>query len=84
LEEIRDYRFRTLILNGLVAVRWGVAASFTCAVKRYGVVVVADDVGMPLIAPVLGSNDIPGGRDPLDIDHVYGGIPQSACNCVAG
>jgi hypothetical protein len=84
LEEIRDYRLRTLILNGLAAVRWGLAASFTCAVKRYGAVVDAADVGVPLIAPVLGFNDNPGGKDPLEIDHVYGGVPPLACSCVAG
>jgi hypothetical protein len=80
LEQIRDYRFRTLILNGLVAVRWGVAASFTCAVNWYGEVVDADDVGVPLITPVLRFNDKPGGRDPLEIDHVYGGVPPLAAS----
>jgi hypothetical protein len=63
-----------LILNGWVAVRWGLAASFTCAVKRYGAVVDAVDVGVPLIAPVLRLNDKPGGRDPLEIDHGCGNI----------
>jgi hypothetical protein len=73
-----DYRLRILILNGWVAVRSGLAASFTCAVKRYGAVVDAVDVGVPLIAPVLRLNDKPGGRDPLELTMDAAIFPRTA------
>ena len=82
-EEIRDYYFRTLILSALVAARGGVTESLTCTVKRYGAVVDAADVGLPLITPLL-DNAKPGGRGecgPIGIvDHVYGGVPPVAAS----
>ena len=57
LEEIRDYRFRTLIVNALVA-SWALSLSLTRTVK----LVEPGFVGFPLITPVLLllDNDKPG------------------------
>jgi hypothetical protein len=34
-----------------------------------------DVVGVPLISPVEGSRVSPTGKDPLEIDQVYGAVP---------
>ena len=37
-------------------------------------------VGMPVIAPVDGFNVKPAGKDPWEIDHVYGVAPPDAAS----
>ena len=67
----------------------GVTESLTFAVKRYGAPVDAADVGVPLITPVTGFNDKPGGRGDGLVglgrlnDHAYGFVPPVACSCGA-
>ena len=53
--------------------------SLTRTVKRYGAAVDAADVAVPLITPP-SVNDKTGGRDPLKIDHLYGGVPPVAAS----
>ena len=75
LEEIRDYRFPTLIVNTLVAARLPASVTRTVKLGEPGFVTV------PLITPLVWFNDKPLGRDPLAINHVvYGGVPPLACS----
>ena len=57
-----------------VAFKGVVAESATCTIKLS----VPDVVGVPEMAPVLGSSVSPGGRLPAATLHVYGGIPPVA------
>ena len=57
----------------------GLTPSLTCTVKRYGAVVDAADIGIPLITPVCVFNAKPGGS-PLAIDHVYDPVPPVAAS----
>jgi hypothetical protein len=74
-QQIRDYRFRTLIVNALVAVAPPAA---TCTVKLNE----PGFVGVPLITPP-GVNDKPGGRGDglggMD-DHAYDPVPPLAAS----
>jgi hypothetical protein len=63
LEEIRDYRLLTLIVNALVA--GGLTPSLTRTVKPYGEVVDAPDAGVPVNTPEF-DNDKSGGRGGLE------------------
>ena len=55
-------------------VKNSLALSVTCTVKPKDPAV----VGVPLMMPVPGSKDNPGGSVPDAMDHVYGGVPPVA------
>jgi hypothetical protein len=37
-------------------------------------------VGVPLITPVAGARESPAGREPEEMDHVYGVVPPVAAS----
>ena len=61
-----------------VAVAAGFSESVTWTVKGY---VPAGICKVPVIAPVEGSIERPGGSDSLAMDQAYGALPPSACSC---
>jgi hypothetical protein len=62
------------MLSDLLALCAGLLTSVTRAVKLK----VPAVVGVPVIAPVLALSVRFGGRDPLEIDQVYGDVPPVA------
>ena len=68
----------TVMLKALVAFCGEPAESDTCAVKLETPIA----VGVPEMTPVPLFRDKPEGSEPLDIDHVYGGVPPLAARVV--